>query len=156
MISMIACSSQNGVIGQDNDMPWHLPEDLKFFKKTTLGHTVVMGRKTFESIGKPLPQRRNIIITRSKDFLPEGCEVMHSVEEVLQVEGDIFITGGAQLYEQFLPHADRIYLTVIHEDIEGDTFFPSLDQSWEVIEERKGQRDEKNPYEYTFYTYERK
>lgn len=157
MIAMIACMSQNRVLGKDNQMPWHLPEELKAFKKITLGHTVVMGRKTFESIGKPLPGRINIILTRATDYHPEGCEVVHSLEDVLAIakKQDVFIAGGAQLYEQFLPFAERIYLTIIHEDMAGDTFFPELGPGWQVTEQRPGLRDEKNPHDYTFYTYDR-
>lgn len=163
MIALISCMAQNRVIGREGDMPWHLPADLKFFKRTTLGHPIVMGRKTFESVGsRPLPKRENIILTRDQSFAATGCTILHSLHEVLQRAKDediLFIIGGAELYKQFIPYADLIYLTVIEEAIEGDTFFPVLDlEEWEISERVQGDPNVDNPngYSFTFYTYSRK
>ncbi|MDQ0257626.1 dihydrofolate reductase [Evansella vedderi] len=160
MISMIAAMGNNNVIGKDGDMPWHLPNDLKYFKKVTTGHPVLMGRKTFESIGKPLPNRKNYVLTRNKAFAPEGVEVLHSIGEVrplLDSEEEFFVIGGAHLYNDLLPLADRLYITHIKEDFTGDTFFPEIEQSeWKVISSEDGQVDEKNIYAHTFVVYERK
>jgi dihydrofolate reductase len=157
MISMIACMARNRVIGKDNQMPWHLPEDLKFFKRTTLGYPVVMGRSTYESIGQALPGRENIILTRDRRFTADQCRVVHSVEDVLQLKKDLFIIGGAATYEQFMPYADRLYITIIDQDFEGDTFFPYIDpEEWQLVEQVPGSKNEKNPYDYTFNTFERK
>lgn len=155
MIAMVACMSQNRVLGKDNKMPWHLPEELKYFRRVTMGHTIVMGRRTFESIGKPLPGRKNVILTRSSDYHPEGCEVVHQLEEVLAFQEDVYIIGGAKVYKQFLPYADRLYLTIIHEEMEGDAFFPEMGEEWKVVEEQPGITNEQNPHPYTFYTFEK-
>lgn len=130
MISLIAAMSKNRVIGKDNQLPWHIPEDFQYFKEMTLEKPIIMGRKTFESIGRPLPKRRNIILTRDTHFETPGCEVFHTIEDVLKAlknEPEIMVIGGATIYEQFLPLADRIYLTEVNIDIEGDAFFPNLD-----------------------------
>lgn len=160
MISMIAAMSENNVIGKDGEMPWHLPGDLKFFKQTTKGHSVVMGRKTFESIGRPLPNRRNIVLTRSEDFSAEGIEVIHTFSEMdklVKDEEEFFVIGGATIYEQLLPLADRLYITIIHETFEGDTFFPTIDDGqWKIVASKKGEVDEKNSLGHTFLTYERR
>ncbi|MGM0751167.1 MAG: dihydrofolate reductase [Bacillota bacterium] len=161
MISFIWAMDKNGLIGKDNGLPWRLPEDLKFFKKTTDGHGVVMGRKTFDSIGKPLPKRENVILTRSKNFQPEGCLVLHSVEDILEwAEGrnsETFIMGGREVYKQFIPHVDKLYVTEIHHEFEGDTVMPAI--PWEEFtctSSEKGLKDEKNPYDYEFKVYIRK
>lgn len=157
MIAMIACMARNRVIGKNNQMPWHLPEDLKFFKRTTMGYPVVMGRRTYESIGQALPGRENIILTRDKHFTADQCRIVHRVEDVLQMKKDLFIIGGAATYEQFMPYADRLYITIIDQDVEGDTFFPVIDpEEWRLIKREPGIKDENNPYDYTFNTYERK
>ena len=130
MLSLIVAASRNGVIGAGNKLPWHLPADLKRFKQLTMGHPILMGRKTFESIGKPLPGRTNIVITRQEGFQACGATVAHSLEEALQIcEGqeEVFVIGGAEIYKQALPLADRIYLTRVDADFEGDTFLPALD-----------------------------
>ena len=130
LVSLIVAASQNNVIGKNNQLPWRLPEDLKRFKQLTMGHPILMGRKTFESIGKPLPGRTNIVITRQRGLEACGAAVVHSMEEALQIcEGqeEVFVIGGAEIYKQALPLADRIYLTHIDQDFEGDTFLPAID-----------------------------
>lgn len=156
MIKIIVAMSKNRVIGMDNSLIWHLPNDMKNFKKLTTGHDVVMGRKTYQSIGKPLPYRRNIIITRDPDFEDEGCEVVNSLEEALLIcFGNCFIIGGGEIYKQSLPIAHQIYMTQIDEEFEGDTTFPELDKSWYVSKKEDFNKDEKNNYNYSFIFYER-
>jgi len=159
-ISIIAAMSRNRVIGINNTLPWHLPADLKHFKSITMGKAIVMGRKTFESIGRPLPGRTNIIITRNTGFQAEGCTVVHSIEDALDLsvkQDEIMIIGGASFYEQILPRADRIYLTLIDEKFEGDALFPKYNQSdWQETEHIKHMPDEKNKYQYSFIVLNRK
>lgn len=157
MISLIVATGENNVIGLNNKMPWHLPADLAYFKRVTTGHAIVMGRKTFESIGRPLPKRTNIILTRDKNFQATDCHIIHSVEAALELskQDQLFIIGGAEIYKQFLPHADKIYLTHIHQNFEGDTFFPKLTDEWKLVSTEKHDPDEKNQYEYEFRKYER-
>jgi dihydrofolate reductase len=159
MISLIAAMDQNRLIGQNNDLPWRLPADLAYFKKVTMGQTIVMGRKTFESIGKPLPGRENVVVTSQEDYQADGVSIVHSIEELLQLNKDgeeLFVIGGAHLYEQTLPQADRLYLTEIQEEFEGDAYFPALDKrEWELISKTEGIKDEKNPYLYFFTVYDR-
>ncbi|MEW9669233.1 dihydrofolate reductase [Ammoniphilus sp. 3BR4] len=159
MISVIVAMSRNRVIGKDNKMPWHLPADLAYFKRTTMGHTVLMGRKTFESMGRPLPGRKNVILTRQKDYQPEGCMVLHSIEEALAAfKGEeLFVIGGAEIIKEFLPVVDRLYLTLIDEEFEGDTFLPELHlEDWVECSRTDGETDEKNTYPHTFLVYDRK
>ncbi|WHY32774.1 dihydrofolate reductase [Cytobacillus firmus] len=161
MISLMWAMDENRVIGRDNKLPWHLPEDLKFFKRTTMGHPIAMGRKTWDSIGRPLPGRENIVITRNNSFSCDGCTVVHTVEELLNYSGDredeIFVIGGAEIFKAILPAADRLYLTMIYDEFEGDTYFPELDMSeWDLLSREKGTRDEKNPYDFEFLIYKRK
>ncbi len=160
MISFVVAIGQNNVMGKDNAIPWHIPADLKFFKKVTMGHPIVMGRKTYDSIGKPLPGRENIIMTRNQHYAQEGCTIIHTVEELLKLEEkneEVCVIGGAEIFKITFPHADRLYLTKINHEFEGDTFFPDFDESeWKIISEEKGPKDEKNPYDYTFFIYERK
>ncbi|MEK5134415.1 type 3 dihydrofolate reductase [Bacillus sp. FSL W8-0645] len=160
MISMIVATGKDRVIGQDNQMPWHLPADLAYFKKVTGGHTIVMGRKTFESIGRALPNRRNIVLTTSSSFEAEGCEVVHSIADILAIgesETELFIIGGSKLYEEMMPYADRLYITHIHHAFEGDRYFPDYNENeWTVVSREKGHRDEKNPYNYEFAVYDKK
>ncbi|MGF9910358.1 dihydrofolate reductase [Brevibacillus porteri] len=156
MISLIVAYARNQVIGKDGDMPWHLPADLKNVKELTTGKTIVMGRKTFESIGKPLPNRRNVVLTRSQDFHPEGVDVVHTKEEVLTM-GDVIIFGGSEIYRQFLDVVDRLYITEIDLETEGDTFFPAWDRdAYNLVDKREGIVDEKNVHPHAFYVYERK
>lgn len=162
MISFVVAMDQNRVIGFNNDMPWHLPNDLRHFKNITTGHTIVMGRKTFDSIGRVLPNRKHIVLTRSEQSFPEEVEVVRNTDEILQYAKDheaeeIFIIGGGELFKQMMPYVDKMYITLIEESFEGDVFFPEFDESeWELIEKEKGEKDERNPYNYYFLTYERK
>ncbi len=156
MIKLIVAISKNRVIGDSNKLIWHLPADLKRFKEITTGHPIVMGRKTFQSIGRPLPNRRNIIITRDESFKVDGCEVVNSIEEALLLtSNDCFIIGGGEIYKQTLNLADKIYMTIVDKDFEGDTTFPELDESWYVSTREDLTADEKNPYNYSFVFYER-
>jgi dihydrofolate reductase len=161
-ISSIVAIGKNNVIGKDNQIPWYLPNDLKWFKKQTLGHAVIMGRKCFESIGRPLPKRTNIIITRDIFYLAQGCEVVHSLSEALQLaqnegETEAFIIGGGEIYQQSMDICDKIYLTEVEIDAEGDVFFPNLNPSeWQVTFEETNLKDEKNEWDYTFKILERK
>ncbi|MGP4071895.1 dihydrofolate reductase [Piscibacillus sp. B03] len=159
MLSFIVAMDENGVIGKDNDLPWYLPNDLKYFKEVTSGHNIIMGRKTFESIGRPLPNRKNIILTRDKTYQADGCVVVHSMKELesyLQ-EDEVFLIGGAELFNIALPRADRLYITRIHDTFEGDTYFPNIDLTkWELIEQTPGKTDERNVHDHTFLIYKRK
>jgi len=160
---MIAAMAHHRVIGKDQKMPWHLPADLAFFKKTTMGSPILMGRKTYESIGRPLPRRLNIVLTRNPELKIEGCEVVTSLDEAMAVaqkkssqSHEIFITGGSHLYTSFLDKADRLYLTMIDADLEGDTYFPDYTQyQWQEIERIEHPADKKNSYPYTFVTLDR-
>lgn len=158
-VSIIAAMGQNRVIGKDGDLPWHIPEDLKWFKKVTMGKPVVMGRKTFETLNKPLPGRQNIILTGNADYEAAECTVVHSLEEALKAARDaqeVMICGGASVYHAALQKADKMYLTLIYDDFVGDTFFPEYDLSeWREIE-RTDRYQKNNGYEYSFVIYERK
>lgn len=162
MISFIVAMDDNRVIGKDNQLPWHLPEDLKFFKRVTMGHPIVMGRKTFASIGRPLPGRENIVITRNKDFHHDGCSIFYGLDQFLvycqqKPEEEFFVIGGAEIFKQMLQKADRLYITEIHSSFEGDTFFPAIEMNeWKLSSKEQGLKDEKNPYEYEFVIYDRK
>lgn len=155
MINIIVAADENNVIGKDNDLIWHLPDDLRFFKQKTNGHPIIMGRRTFESVGRPLPNRTNIIITRSSDFKADGCVVVHSLDEALQVadQEEIFIVGGSDIYRQALPMAERVYLTRVHHRFEGDRHFPELGDEWLEIESVLHPKDEKHVHAFTFKTY---
>ncbi len=160
MLSLIVAASQNGVIGIQNRLPWKLPADLKRFKQLTLGHPVIMGRKTFESIGKPLPGRTNIVLTRQIGLKLCGCLTAPSLQDAIFLCGDkeeIFAIGGASLYEKALPLADQIYLTRIHQDFEGDTFlFPIDPAAWQESSREDHPPDASNLYPYSFLLYTRK
>jgi len=156
MIKIIVAISKNRVIGDSNKLIWNLPSDLKRFKEITTGHPIVMGRKTFESIGRPLPNRRNIIITRDEEYEVEGCEVVNSIEESLLLTGnDCFIIGGGEIYKQTLHIAEQIYMTIVDEEFSGDTQFPELSNSWYVSKKEDFLSDDKNPYNYSFILYEK-
>lgn len=159
MISLVVAAARNNVIGKGNALPWSLPADLKHFRDITAGHTVIMGRKTFESIGRPLPNRRNIVITRQTDYAPEGVEVANSLDEALGRAGDgeeAFVIGGGQIFKEALPRADRVYLTRVEQDVEGDAFFPELGPSeWREASRREGVVDEKNAIPHTFLVFDR-
>ena len=159
MISLICAASQNGVIGVENSLPWRLPADLKRFKRLTLGHHIVMGRKTFESIGRPLPGRTSVVLTRLKDYEASGCLIASSLEEALSLARDddeIFIIGGASVYQQALELADRIYLTILHQDFEGDTLMFEVDPTrWQECSREDFEADANNPYPYSFFVFKR-
>jgi len=160
MLSMIVAASENNVIGKNNQLLWHLPDDLKHFKRTTKGHHVIAGRKTFESQGRPLPNRTNIIITRNRDLQIDGCEIAHSLDEAIGMvkdDDEPFIIGGEDIYKQALSKVDRIYLTRVHATFEGDTYFPEIDENeWEVLSSEYHGTDEKHKYPFTVYTLERR
>mgnify|MGYP003288763180 FL=1 len=160
MISIIVACSENNVIGKDNGLIWRLSNDLKRFKALTTGHAIVMGRKTFESIGRPLPNRRNIILSKNLEAM-DGCEIMRSADEVQELakstDEEFFIIGGGQVYEQFLPFADKLYLTLVHTEAEGDTFFPALNRDeWTEVARESFKADEKNEFDYEFVDYLRR
>lgn len=158
-ISLIAALAANHVIGHNNKMPWRLPADLQYFRATTMGKPVIMGRKTFESIGKPLHGRQNIIVTRNPAYQVEGAVVAHSVAEALAAAvgaEEVMVIGGAQIYEELLPEADRLYLTLVQAEFEGDTYFPTFDaQEWREVWREDHTPDEKNPYPYSFLILDR-
>lgn len=161
ILSMIAAVAENRIIGNKNALPWHLPADFKYFKEATLGKTIVMGLNTFNSIGgKPLTGRKNIILNNDHSYVPpEGCFVAYSIEGLLEMmkgEPEVMICGGASVYKQFLPLAQRLYLTYIHHNFEGDTYFPEVNlQEWKEIKRIDNKADEKNQYDYSFVVLER-
>lgn len=163
MLSIVVASAKNQVIGQSNDLPWYLPADLRHFKDITTGGTVIMGRRTHDSIiqrlGKPLPNRRSIVITREGLSL-DGVVFVHSIQEAIaasESDADSFIIGGAQIYQQALPYVQRIYMTEVDADIKGDTYFPAIDKNeWEETSREPHRKDDKNPYDYSFVTLQRK
>ena len=158
-LSIIVAMDDNQLIGKDNALPWHLPADLGYFKKTTTGKTVLMGRKTYESIGFPLPNRRNVVVSRNTDFEAQGCEVVGSIDAALELSKDddeVMVMGGASFYEQMLPSADRLYITKIEGEYEGDAHFPKFDRSeFREISRESHTPDEKNPHTYHFTILER-
>ena len=162
MLSIIVAISDNNVIGKDNKLLWHLPEDLKRFKRLTTGHTIIMGRKTFESIGRVLPNRKHIILCNDAELNidDENVEVLEDVKELEKYEKSTeenFIIGGASIYKLLLPKAEKLYITKINQKFDGDAFFPEIDENeWKIIETEKGIRDEKNPFDYEYVTYVRK
>lgn len=160
MISLIVAASINNAIGKENQLLWHLPNDLKFFKNTTWGGVVIMGRKTFESVNKPLPGRTNIVITKQPDWNAENVEVANSLDDALEKATalnfkEIFIIGGGEIYKQSIEIANRIYLTKVHTEIDGDTFFPDLNNDWKMISNRDFKSDEKNKFDHSFQIWER-
>ena len=159
MISIIVAIAENGVIGDKNALLWNIKEDMRRFRTTTMGHPVVMGRKTFESIGRPLPKRTNVVITRGNSEF-EGCQMAHSLEEAVTMfssEEEVFIIGGAQIYKQALPLADKLYLTIVHRNYEGDTSFPEIDYSdWREVAREEFAHGEEYDAPFTFIDLERK
>ena len=165
-ISLIVALSQNHVIGRNNNLPWYLPNDLKYFKQVTMGLPIIMGRKTFESIGKPLPGRTNIVITRNAQWNADGVRVVASIEEgiklaeaISEIDGrdELMVIGGDQIYRLALPLVDRLYLTEVHAHVEGDAYFPEFDRSrWDEIAREDYQASEPNPYDYSFVVYDRR
>lgn len=154
MINIIVAASLNNVIGKDNKLLWRQSADLKRFKELTTGKTVVMGRKTYDSIGKPLPNRRNIVITRQSIEIP-GCELVNSLEEALKLDNEIFIIGGGEIYQKSIILADKIFFTLIQTEVEGDTYFPVLGDEWKIESKEDFLKDEKNQFDYQFINYVR-
>ncbi|MCA0757984.1 type 3 dihydrofolate reductase [Paenibacillus sp. N4] len=159
-ITLIAAMDRNRTIGAGNKLPWRLPAEMAYFTRNTLGKTVIMGRKTFESLPKPLKDRRNVVLTKRPDYRPEGCEIVHSIEEALRLfkDEELMVIGGAEIYAQFLPFADMIYLTAVDAEVKGgDAYFPDFsDTEWELAESEKREADEKNAYAFTFQTFKRR
>jgi dihydrofolate reductase len=161
IISCIVATAHQRIIGKENDIPWYLPADLQYFKKVTLGHTVIMGRNCYTSIGRPLPKRTNIIITRDPFFISSNCLIAKSIPEALKLAHDLgeteaFIIGGGQIYEQTKEIWDKLYLTEVDLVVDGDVVFPEIDMTkWKLTSEEKHQKDEKNEYDYTFKTFEK-
>ena len=162
IISLIVAASENNVIGKDNAIPWHLPDDLKFFRAKTEGRPVIIGRKCYESIGKPLPNRENIIVTRDQTYSAAGCETSSSLEEAIMFAGrsnpdEIFVIGGGEIYRLAMKAANRIYMTRVHATIDGDVTFPAIDPKiWKETERREHPADAKHQHAFAFLTYERK
>ncbi len=164
-LSLIVAVARNGVIGRNNALPWHLPEDLRYFKQVTMGKPIVMGRKTFESIGRPLPGRTNIVVTRRDDYAPEGVQLVASLEQAMALAGDIalidgveelMVIGGAEIYAAALPLARRLYITEVDADVEGDTYLPPVDwEEWQEVSRQRHAAGGGNPYPYSFVVYER-
>lgn len=160
-VSCIVAIANNNVIGKDNDIPWYLPADLKYFKKTTLDHHIIMGRNCFESIGRALPKRTNVIVTRDMFYTVSNCLITHSIGEALSIaeengEEEAFIIGGGQIYEQTADLWDKLYLTKVDLDVEGDVFFPDIDMSqWKLSKKQDCEKDDKNSHNYSFQQYDR-
>lgn len=164
IISHIAAMAENRVIGKDNDLPWRLPDDMKFFMQTTKGHHVIMGRKNYDSLQdkfKPLPNRTNIVVTRQKKFDAPGCMVVNSVEEAIDIakknnDQEAFVIGGAEIYKLTLPYTNKIYLTEIHASVNGDTFYPNLNmKEWKEVSRIRHAADERHPFAFDFVIYDR-
>lgn len=158
-LSLIVAMDRNRLIGSGNQLPWHLPADLRFFKQTTMGKPIVMGRKTHQSIGKALPGRRNIIVTRDPDFSAENCEIVHGIDAAMELCTaceEVMLIGGASLYQQTLERATRLYITQIHHEFDGDTWFPEFDYSaWRIENRSDFDADQSNPYAYSFIKFVR-
>jgi dihydrofolate reductase len=161
MITIIAAIAKNNALGKNNDLIWHLPADLKRFKKVTTGHHILMGRNTFESIGRPLPNRTTIIITKNENYVQEGCLIANSVEQAIEMaheDDQIFIIGGAQVYEYAMKHdfADALDITLVHHEFDADVYFPDIDPSiWKRVEREDFIADEKNKFDYSFIRYKK-
>lgn len=157
MITMVAATAENNALGKNNDLLWHLPDDFKRFKQITSGHYIIMGRKTFESFPKPLPNRTHVIITRQKNYNPEGCIIVDSIEKAIEVcpkDQDVFIIGGGEIYNLAMDFADTIELTRVHENFEADTFFPEIDlKQWKLTSEEYHPKDEKHKFDFTYQTF---
>lgn len=160
-ISLVVATDENGLIGKNNQLPWHMPADLKRFKEITTGHTIIMGRKTFESIGRPLPNRKNVVITRQDNYsVPEGVVVVNSLEDALELsrnEPEVFVIGGSEIFKHAYQQTDRVYLTLIHHQFEGDTWFPLPGKNdWEWTKTADFEPDEKNPFPYSYWQIDKK
>lgn len=160
MLTMIAAAAENNALGKDNDLVWHLPDDFRRFKLLTSGHHILMGRKTFESFPKPLPNRTHVVITRKDDYKPDGAIVVNSLEEAVRIsklDEQPFIIGGGEIYKLGMEIADRIELTRVHAEFDADTFFPEIDEEeWELVKEQFHDKDEKHDHAFTYLTYERR
>ncbi|WP_292010056.1 dihydrofolate reductase [Chryseobacterium sp.] len=161
MTTIVVAMGENNEIGSNNRLLWHLPTDLKHFKELTSGHPIIMGRKTYESIGKPLPNRTNIVVSRKKDWFEEGILIVGSIKEALKfakkIDEKVFVIGGGNIYEQTIDLVDRLEVTVVKANLEADTFFPKIDEkTWVKVNEVCHEKDEKNPYDFCFQTFERK
>ncbi|HYX07824.1 MAG TPA: dihydrofolate reductase, partial [Bacteroidales bacterium] len=161
IISQIAAMTRNRVIGKDNRLPWRLPADMAFFKSTTTGHHVIMGRKNYEAEKKPLPSRTNIVVTSKADYKAEGCIVVHSIKEGIEIarkdgEKECFIIGGGEIYQESLEMTDQIYLTIIDTEMDGDVFFPEINfDNWKIVRQNEYAKDENNPFDFTIYLFKR-
>jgi len=161
MLSIIVAKAKNNIIGKNNSLIWHLPDDLKRFKTLTTGHTIIMGRKTFESLGRVLPNRKHVVFTQNPEFKvnDENVEVVHSLLEIqsyIESEEEVFVIGGAMIYSLLMPYVTKLYITQINQEFEGDVFFPKIDlEKWEIIERQKGIQDENNKLDYEYITYKR-
>ncbi|WP_174613558.1 dihydrofolate reductase [Virgibacillus ihumii] len=161
MISLLVAMDKNKTIGLNNDLPWHIPNDLKFFKEKSTGNTIIMGRKTYESMGGPLPNRNNVVLTKKQMDFPDEVEVINNLDTIYDWNNDypdkeLFVIGGANIFKQVMPYADRMYITWIDEAFNGDTFFPEFsDTDWKLTSKEKGEKNEKNPYDYYFLQYDR-
>ena len=155
MISLMVAHDPNRVIGKDNELPWHIPADLAYFKEHTIGKGIVMGRNTFESIGRPLPKRRNIVITRKDDYQAEGVDVVHNIQDAVklakEVHEEVMIIGGEQVFNSVLDEADRLYITLVHQAFEGDTYFPEYGREWKLVSESEQQISNEVPFSYLVY-----
>ena len=160
MITIIAAAAENNALGKDNQLVWHLPNDFKRFKQLTSGHYIIMGRQTVESFPKPLPNRTHVIVSRQKNYQPEGCFVVSSMEEAISIcpkDEEIFIIGGGEIYQQSLVFSDKIELTRVHETVEADTFFPTINpEEWELRFEEFHKKDDKHNFDFTFQTFVKK
>ena len=158
-VSLIAAVAENGIIGRNNALPWHLPADLKHFRRLTTGHPIITGRRNYESIGRPLPDRTNIVLTHRRGYVAPGCVVVHSLADAFAAArgaSEAFVMGGAEIYTQTLPHAGRLYLTHVHAEIDGDTRFPEVDWAqWREVERERHEADERHRFAYSFVTLER-
>ena len=159
IVSLVLAMSENRVIGRDGGLPWHLPKDLQHFKQVTVDHTVIMGRKTFDEIKHPLANRRNVVISRNPEFQPRGVTVVPTLDEALALgatEREVFVIGGGEIFRLALSRADRLYLTVVHATVDGDTYFPAFDATaWALEDEERHEADEKHAFAFTFRTYSR-
>ncbi|WP_313581708.1 dihydrofolate reductase [Chishuiella sp.] len=160
MINIVVAKASNNVIGAKNDLIWHLPNDLKHFKNLTSGHPIIMGRKTYESLGRPLPNRTNIVVTRDSNWTADGIVKVNSLEKAintaLKIDDEIYIIGGGNIYKQAMEFTDILYITEVHHEFDGDTYFPEIDtDDWEEVEKENFKKDKKHPFAYSFVTYKK-
>jgi len=156
MVILIAAAAENNALGKNNELVWHLPDDFKRFKELTTSHHIIMGRKTFESFPKPLPNRTHIIVTRQKDYHPEGCLVANNIQEAIKMapaNEDVFVIGGGEIYNLTMPFADKIELTRVHDTFEADAFFPKIDNNWKLVASEFHPKDDKHRFDFTYETF---